>query len=284
MIKEVKEHFFNFDDDVKIYYEIHGKGERILLCIHGYGSSHESWYDILPYLSNYFTLILFDLKGFGLSSKPDDNKYGVSDHAEIIFSLIEKLTPGKVTVIGHSYGAAIALAAYLKARTLNKTSCFEKLLLIDAALFIDDLPVLKMRLREPFLKKIILKFVPAKIIAKISLRRMFYEKSKVTEKRVEYYAKYIKQQGTDISFIKTALLMYPDIQSFIVSNLDKIDIPVLIIWGENDPLFPVTHAYKLNGIIGNSSLKIITQCGHAPQEERPGKTAEIITNFLRKLS
>ena len=111
---------------------------------------------------------------------------------------------------------------------------------------------------------------------------MFYEKEKVTKERIERYSKYVEREGMDISLIKTALFMYPDIQNLIVPNLHEINIPVLIIWGENDPLFPATHAYKLNGMIKNSSLRIISQCGHAPQEEKPGETAEIIVNFLMK--
>ena len=282
MTKEEKGHFFQFDEDVKIYYEIYGKGETVLLCIHGYGSSHESWYDILPFLADYFILILIDLKGFGLSSKPDDNKYGVEDHAKIILSFIEKMEHSNIVVMGQSYGAAIALAVYLRAAKINKAAYFKKLILIDVALFIDDLPVLKIRLKEPLLKRIVLKTVPAKIIAKVSLRRMFYEKNKVTNSRVERYAKYIKQPGTNISFIKTVLLMHPDVQDFIVPHLDKVDLPVLIIWGENDPLAPVTHAYKLNRMISNSVLTIIPRCGHVPQEERSEETTEIITNYLSR--
>jgi len=280
MLRTGARHFFQFDEDVKIYYEIYGKGETVLLCIHGYGSSHESWYDILPFLADYFILILIDLKGFGLSSKPDDNNYGVEDHAEIILSFIEKMEQSNIVVMGQSYGAAITLAVYLKAAKINKAGYFKKLILIDATLFIDDLPVLKIRLKEPLLKRIVLKTVPAKIIAKVSLRRMFYEKNKVTNSRVERYAKYIKQPGTNISFIKTALLMHPDVQDFIVPHLDKVDLPVLIIWGENDPLAPVTHAYKLNRMISNLVLTIIPRCGHVPQEERSEETAGIIINFL----
>ena len=281
-MKKEKINFFNFDDNVKIYYEIYGKGETVLLCIHGYGSSHESWYDILPFLADYFILILIDLKGFGLSSKPDDNKYGVENHAEIILAFIEEMKLRNIIIMGQSYGAALALAVYLKAAKINKAAYFKKLILIDATLFIDDLPILKIRLKEPLLKRILLKTVPAKIIAKVSLRRMFFEKSKVTKGRIERYAKYIKRRGTNISFIKTALLMHPDVEDFIVPHLDKVNLPVLIIWGENDPLTPVAHAYKLNRMISNSVLSIIPQCGHVPQEERPEGTADIITNFLGK--
>jgi pimeloyl-ACP methyl ester carboxylesterase len=266
---------------VQIYYEIHGKGERVLLCIHGYGSSHESWYDILPFLADHFTLILIDLKGFGLSSKSNDYQYGVNDQAEIILSFIERLKLKNIVVIGQSYGAAITLAVYLRAKTVNKTEGFEKLILIDALLLIDELPFLKIRMKEPFLKRIIIRTVPAKLIAKISLRRMFFDKSKITRERVERYAKYIALSGTNISFIRAALLMYRDIRNFILPNLEKVNVPVLVIWGENDPLIPLTHASKLNKMIRNSIVKVVMQCGHAPQEERPEKTAEIITGFLK---
>ena len=58
------------------YYEI-GSGEPMIL-LHGFGASSYSWNEILEPLSRKNKLILIDLKGFGLSDKPLDDKYSIS--------------------------------------------------------------------------------------------------------------------------------------------------------------------------------------------------------------
>src|SRR5690242_2244194 len=64
---------FHYSEVVTINYEKHGAGPRSLIFVHGFGASLETWRDLVPYLSSTYTLYLLDLKGFGLSSKPNDN-------------------------------------------------------------------------------------------------------------------------------------------------------------------------------------------------------------------
>ena len=103
---------FRFNDTTEIAYETEGDG-RPLLMLHGFGASKSTWFDVRTQLSKTYRLIMPDLKGFGESSKPADDRYGIPDQASIICALIRDLDLKDFTIMGHSYGGSVALLTYL---------------------------------------------------------------------------------------------------------------------------------------------------------------------------
>jgi len=65
----------------------------------------------------------------------------------------------------------------------------------------------------------------------------------------------------------------------IVAKYKSIQTPTLIIWGRQDALLPLESGERLHRDIQNSTLKVIDQCGHIPQEERPEITVSEIATF-----
>ncbi len=275
----LKKDFFHYSGKEKIYYEVHGKSETKILFLHGYGSSHFTWYDIKDELKSSAELIFIDLKGFGYSSRTKDHNYSPEDHAEIVISFIEYLNLKKIILAGHSYGGGIVLLTYLKLKEMNKEYLISKIIIIDAAVHIEKLPIIIFRSKEPLIKYLLLKFVSPSVIAKISLKRMFVNKEAIDKKRINNYAKFMKTVGSEHSYVETARKMYPELINMVVPNLDKIQAETLIIWGDEDPLIPKEHADKLHSEIKDSQLEIISNCGHAPQEEYPQKTSKAIIEF-----
>jgi len=66
-----------------------------------------------------------------------------------------------------------------------------------------------------------------------------------------------------------------------ISPAARIQAPTLIIWGRQDALLPLESGERLHRDIQNSTLKVIDQCGHIPQEERPEITVSEIATFLQ---
>ena len=86
-----------------------GAGETILF-IHGLGCSKDSFryvWDLPQYEK--FTILAFDLPGFGSSSKPEGLSYTIEEHAEICQLVVEKLNNERINLVGHSMGGAIGL-------------------------------------------------------------------------------------------------------------------------------------------------------------------------------
>ena len=64
------------------------------------------------------------------------------------------------------------------------------------------------------------------------------------------------------------------------SRLSEIKIPLQLIWGSDDPLFPVAHATRAHALVEHSRLAIIEGAGHSPQAERPEEFNRVLLNFL----
>jgi pimeloyl-ACP methyl ester carboxylesterase len=69
-----------------------------------------------------------------------------------------------------------------------------------------------------------------------------------------------------------------------VAALDKLyladALPVLIVWGENDPIIPVDHGREAHAALAGSHLEIFEDTGHIPQQERPGRFIAVLERFL----
>jgi pimeloyl-ACP methyl ester carboxylesterase len=63
-------------------------------------------------------------------------------------------------------------------------------------------------------------------------------------------------------------------------RLNELKIPVQLIWGADDPLFPVAHAARAQALIQGSRLAVIEGAGHTPQAERPEEFNRVLHQFL----
>lgn len=71
-----------------------------------------------------------------------------------------------------------------------------------------------------------------------------------------------------------------EVFSSIVQQLDRIKAPTLVIWGKQDAIIPVAHAYVAASKIPNSALHIFEQCGHWAQVEYSEAFNHLVSEFL----
>jgi len=103
-----------------------GEGGPVL-CIHGLTSNSRTWDSIAAALSGKYRIIAMDLRGRGMSDKPESG-YSVDIHARDLDALLDRMKIRKTVVMGHSLGAVIGL--YYAAKHPERV---EKLVLIDGA-------------------------------------------------------------------------------------------------------------------------------------------------------
>ncbi len=271
---------FAYSDQIQISYELHGNGSSPIVFLHGFGASVETWRDIQLGLVQGNRLFLVDLKGFGLSSKPDDGRYSIEEQADIVLAFLKAQNLRNVTLAGHSYGGAVCLLAYLKDRSNGRDTRIQRLILIDTAAYLQDLPFFVDILRMSVINGIAMNLVPAKTRASYTLHRLFYDASKVSEERITRYAEFYDQPGSYNSFVECAKQIIPSNPDSIAALIKTINVPTLILWGAEDPAIPVEHARRLNLDIRNSTLVIVSKCGHIPHEEKPEESLHAILNFL----
>src|SRR5438132_1151146 len=95
-------------DGLRIHYVVDGRGPAVLL-VHGLGGFAESWRHNTAYLGRHATVYAIDLPGFGGSGKPRA-PYGLAFFAQALRRFVEATGLGRVTLVGHSLGGAVAVA------------------------------------------------------------------------------------------------------------------------------------------------------------------------------
>ncbi|MFC1553870.1 alpha/beta fold hydrolase [candidate division KSB1 bacterium] len=273
---------FKYSDTVLINYEEYGEGDRCIIFIHGFSESIQTWTWIKDRIAEKYRIFLVDLKGFGLSSKPNDDNYSPVDQADIITEIIKNYDLKNLTIIGHSFGGGVALLTVMKLLDEGRESLLKNLVLINSAGYLSKLPVFIRLLRKPLVGVLFFGLFPPRFISKVSLKRVYYDPKKIKEEKISLYAELFKLPGIVNSMKKTARCIIPDNHSEYLDKFSSISIPVLILWGKNDLLLPVEQAHKFNSELPDSEVHVFDNCGHMPHEEYPEETTDLILDFLAR--
>jgi pimeloyl-ACP methyl ester carboxylesterase len=268
------------DAPVKLYTAERGEGPPVLL-IHGFGTNTFTWRHISPDLARDHKVIAVDLKGFGRSDKPFDERYAASDQAELLTQLILERDLRNLTIVGHSYGGGVALLLALEADGRLKGRV-AKLVLLDTIAYPQAIPVFFKLLDRPVLSQVGVRMAPPAAQVQLALRIAYFDNSKIGPDEIEAYAEPMKTAAGKHALIHSARqIMPPDVEE-IAARYSTIELPTLILWCDHDRIVPVEIGLKLAREMPNASFRIVDECGHMPQEEQPEATMLQIRQFLRK--
>lgn len=261
---------------VRVHYQERGTGDAFVL-IHGNNSSAYSWRDVFDELSKEFRVVALDLKGFGFTSKPEGD-YRVETQAALVVGLLDQLGIERATWCGSSMGGGVALAA-----AINYPQRVGSLILVDASAFevgrSGGASLAPAYVRWPYIGGAVTALALTRdSLVREGLRKSFYDKSKVTNERVEAYYRPLRTRGG-----QRAARLVRDQRDFtrIENSLDKIRRPVLIIWGAQDELILLEDGKRLHSQIAGSQLVVFDNCGHLPQEEMPERFVREVVSFMK---
>ena len=266
-------------DGARVHYQEFGDASKPpIILIHGYTASVYVWKSAAPMLAaEGFRVIAVDLLGFGYSEKPKWFDYSIQSQARMVSRFMNRMGIGRATVIGSSYGGAVAATL-----TLDYPERVEKLVLVDAVIN-DDLkghPVLRFaslpgvgEAITPFLadSKFFLRFRMQGTLARANHHM-------ITDERIESIRRPLFAADGHHSLLATS-------RNWSASHIERdahlINQPTLIIWGEEDTVIPIESGYKLYEAILNSRFVVLKDCGHIPQEEKSELFTELVTEFCR---
>lgn len=262
------------------YVEV-GRGKSIIL-IHGANIGWGQWYANIGKLSKKFKVYAIDLPGSGKSSKIDYKKFNFEkDFVDVVEKFIKLKQFKKINVIGHSFGGLIALKLALK-----KDSFIDRMVLVNPMGFTSNIPLNQKLLSLDFIAKLLSKTVmkaTRKNIKKF-LEDALVDTSNIKDDFIDYYHEAIKEGKAIHPFLFINSLT----ENFrvkkdlgLVSELNAIKQPTLIIVGDKDPItLPIKNlnTYKL---IKGAHLHIFYNTGHVPSLEKVDKFNSLVINFLR---
>ena len=270
--KYTNEHskFINVDG-LDVHYRDEGKGE-VLLLIHGTFSSLHTYDEWTNILKDHFRVIRLDLPGFGITGPSIDNKYSIELFIEFILSFLNAIKIKKFHIAGNSLGGWMSWEL-----ALTCPDRIKKMVLLNSAGYINDrnYPLPFVIAQTPFLRNAF-SFIPRAIVRRF-LRQVFCDQTVITELMVNRYYDLIHREGNLDAFVKIANSYF--IQN--THNLNKIHLPVLIMWGNKDRWISPNHAQYFHREIPKSKLLIYENVGHVPMEEIPEKSALDVISFLK---
>ena len=246
-----------------------GKGEPILL-LHGFDSSVLEFRTLLPLLAAHNQTWAVDLLGFGFTERLPGISYNPEAIKTHLYYFWKTLINQPVMLVGASMGGATAIDF-----TLSYPEAVKQLVLINSVGFSGDFPLGKFLF--PPLDYLAVEYWRQRKLQTLYLGETFgYLKSGDIE-AIRCAVLHLEMPNWDeamISFTKSG--GYSDL----VNNIDQIDKPTLILWGEVDNTFDRGDAVKFNKAIARSQLIWLKNCGHVPQLEQPQTTASHILGFF----
>jgi pimeloyl-ACP methyl ester carboxylesterase len=264
---------------IKINYYESGQGQPVVL-VHGFAACSYTWRFLAPALSERHRVISIDLKGYGLSDKPRDRRYAISDQADMVADFIRRQDLQDIDLVGHSLGGAVALMTYFKVGE-DKGGRIKRLVLMDSAGYPQKMPWFMGVARVPGLAPLGAKILSPRFAAAVALKKCFYDQDKITEERIDAYAYFGSLPGAAEAIIQTARQIVPANVEALIQSYKTIRVPVLIVWGREDEVVPLSVGRKFKRDIPDSELVIIPRCGHIPQEEEPQETTRLVSGFLK---
>lgn len=236
-----------------------GNAERpVLVFLHGWRSEAAVWYHIVQMLkeqADVGDIYCLDLPGFGASPMVKKSMT-LADYSASIEGFVKKLKLEKVILIGHSFGGRVAIKL-----AGAKADWLKKIVLVDSAGLIHNKNRKKLyaflaKLAKPIFWPKFMKPLRAKIYWKLGAQDYV-----ATPRLNETFVGVIAEDLADI--------------------LSAINVPTLIIWGNQDIETPLSDAKHMAKKIKGSELKIIHGAGHLSFLDKPEKFVRDIKDFVK---
>lgn len=248
----------------------------VLLLVHGSNASLHTWEPWVARISDRFRLVSLDLQGHGLTGPAPDGCYSPDCMAGTIEAVRAKLGIEALAIAGNSMGGNVALS-YALAHPDRVTH----LILVDssgAPVKADRPAPLGFRIaRMPVVRDIAAHVTPRSVIER-TLGQSVSVKDVVTEDAVDRYWRLLRAPGNREATMARFAQGIPQRSPGDLAPLRTK--PVLILWGEEDALIPVSAALWFKAALPDARLISYPGIGHLPQEEAPDRTAADVAAFL----
>ena len=268
-------------DGVRLHYLDQGKGEPLVL-LHGNGSMIQDFESsgLIDLASQKYRVIVFDRPGYGYSQRPRGTAWTPEAQADLIVRALRSIGVPRATILGHSWGASVAVALALKhpeaVRSLILASgYYYPTVRADALLSsVSALPAIGD----------ILCYTVAPILGRmmwpLSVSKMFSPKQVPSK-----FAGFPKEMALRPSQLRAgseeAALMIPDAFG---SRLDYRDLalPVVIIAGEEDKVVDIGQSEQLHQDVPKSTLHRIVGAGHMIQQTETRRVMSAIDEAIER--
>ena len=265
--KDTLQYLFTEVGGLRVRYADRGFGDSVVLLLHGFGGDLDNWMFNLDSLAEKHRVLALDLPGHGQSVKTNVDP-SLSGMATFVRKFLDVLSVSSLHVVGHSMGGAIAMQL-----ASDSPKTVKSLGLICSAGLGPDI-------NSDYLRG----FVEAQSQQelKLVLQQLFADESLVNLQLVNDLLNYKRMDGVEASLnALSETLISAGEQTFLTDNIVASGIPVLVIWGKQDRIIPVSHAQNYSAAGGSCvEVEIFDSAGHMVQMEKAYEVNRSLLNFL----
>ena len=260
---------------------------HVFVLIHGLGDEADSFRHLIPLLAAQgFRLLALDLPGFGRSVT--QGKISLKNHAAAVIKLIESLIqpqegPAEIFLAGNSMGALVAeIAAF------QRPDLVSGLILIDGSIpggptNPGPLAIAKMLFSRKWYKA----YRDAPDALWRSLFPFYADLGSLPSADKEFLKKRIKarvesstQERAFFASQSDLIMTYLFSSRGITRKIQYYPGKILLIWGENDNIIPISSTKVFTALRNDIKLEVILGAGHLPQQDKPEDLARLMKGFI----
>jgi pimeloyl-ACP methyl ester carboxylesterase len=248
----------------RIHYYVRGpvNGQPVVL-VHGLGGRGEDWVKLAPYLEKSgFRVYTPDLLGFGQSEEPRNVNYSIAEQARVIRFFLDRLNLQQPDLVGWSMGGWIVQKV-----AIDHPGRVRRLVLMDSA-GLRMAPGLDTRLFTPTTPD--------------ELSRLNEFLTPNPPKMPGFVAQDILRVSANTSWvIKRALASMFSAKDVTDDDLPSLKMPVLILWGDQDRVTPLSEGRAIHNLIPQSRLAVAKGCGHLAPAQCADRLGPEMAAFLQ---
>ncbi|MHB8568254.1 MAG: alpha/beta fold hydrolase [Nitrososphaerales archaeon] len=243
-------------DKTQLYYDDLGSG-KALVFVHGACENSQFW-NHQKILSDRYRVLMLDLPGHGKSKPFADGSVTLRRYSDLVASFMAKASLEKAIIVGHSMGGAIALA-----NVIEHSENLMGAVLVSTGAKLGVLPSIREGLRSRFEETVKSVLGPRQFSSRTNLETIRFVTDEILKCKGEVAtADFEACNGFDVR-----------------QKLQSINMPALMIVGEEDKLTPVTWSTYLKDNIPRSKLVIVRDSSHLPMLERPAEFNRHLCDF-----
>lgn len=280
-------HDYIHTNGIRLHYVTQGTGP-LMLMLHGFPEFWYSWRHVIPEFAKDHKVVALDLRGYNDSDKPEETSaYVMSEFVKDVEGVIRGLGYDRCILVGHDWGGAIAWNfAYDYAEMVDRLIILN---LPHPAKFAEGLRTPQQLLRSWYMFFFQVPFVPETLIQlndfqilEQAFRGMAVDKSMITDADIEAYKNAFAKRGA----LTAAINYYRNIfqQGIIERSWGVLNIPTLMIWGENDTALGKELTDGTEQYVRDFRIQYIPNCSHWVQQEQPDLVNQYIREFLQATS
>jgi len=257
-------------DDAALAYTVVGDGPPVVL-LHPFPANHEIWLPAVPALSSRYRLIIPDLRGHG-DSDGGNGPATMAKHAADIARICDEEDIGRAVFAGVSIGGYILFEFWRKYR-----GRVAALILADTRAQAETAESRANRLRAAadVLERGTESFIEAMIPRLLGKTTVENRPDLVASARTMMR----KMAPQDINLVQQGMADRPDS----VPTLQTINVPTLVLVGDEDLVSPVADAELIRQGIPGAQLKVVSRAGHYAVFEQPQEVGTVMRQFLDKV-